>query len=167
MGLRNRTPGLKTDPSNRFLLKVPNAAGIGDQIVTSWSEAYMLARQYDLTFVHHPFVRSPHDNCDWDSFLGFGIGEAQARQVLQNTNLKTVWIPPISLADQENINLVGQIVNQVYRQSNIVFRLASNVYFNAELDQSKVMPAIYLKKYQSARRRLPLNSNFDARRLHI
>src|SRR6516165_3596466 len=48
MGLCGRTRELKTDPSSRFLLKVPNVAGIGDQIVTSWSEAYMLARQYGL-----------------------------------------------------------------------------------------------------------------------
>ena len=166
-GLRGRTREFKTDPSTRFLLRVPNDAGIGDQIVTSWSEAYMLARQYELTFVHHPFVRSPHDNSDWDDFLGFGIGETQARQILKNNDLKTVWLPPISLTDKGNISLVGRIVNQVYPQSNILFRLASKVYFKTDLDQSKVMPAVYSKKYQAARRKLPLDPNFDARHLHI
>ena len=75
--MRGRAWERHTDPLTRFLLKVPNAPGIGDQIVTSWSEAYLLARHYGLTFVHHPFVDSPHDTCDWESFLGFGIGETQ------------------------------------------------------------------------------------------
>src|SRR5215469_8931041 len=52
----------KKSPLSRFLLRIPNVAGIGDQIVTSWSETYMLAREYKLTFVHHPFVKGPHDS---------------------------------------------------------------------------------------------------------
>ena len=128
----------------------------------------MLARKYGLTFVHHPFVRSPHDpNTDWEEFLGFGIGETEARQVLQNKDLKTVWLPPISLADQRNITLVGRIINQVYPQSNILFRLASNIYFRADLDQSEILPAVYSKKYEAARRKFPLNLSFDTQYLHI
>jgi hypothetical protein len=167
MDLRGGTPERKNDRSSRFLLRVPNAAGIGDQIVTSWSEAYMLARQYDLTFVHHPFIRSPHDNSDWESFLGFGVGEMEAEQVLTNNDLKTVWLPPISLADQKNISLVGGIINQVYPDSNILFRLASKIYFKTDLDQSKIMPAVYSTKYEAARCKLPLDANFDPQILHI
>jgi len=157
----------KTDPSSRFLLKAPNAAGIGDQIVTSWSETYMLARQYALTFVHHPFLDSPHDNCDWESFLGFGIGEIQAQHIMKDKALKTVWLPPVSLANQYNISLLGRIINQVYPQNNTLFRLATNVYFNTDLDQSGTMPAIYSQKYQAARRKWPLEVNFVAQPLHI
>jgi hypothetical protein len=128
----------------------------------------MLARTYGLTFVHHPFVRSPHDsNTDWERFLGFGIDETEAWQVLQNKDVKTIWLPPISLADQKNITLVGQIINEVYPQSNILFRLASNIYFEANLDQSQIMPAIYSKKYLAARRKFPLDLGFDTRYLHI
>jgi len=156
-----------TDPSTRFLLKVPNAAGIGDQIVTSWSEAYMLARQYGLTFVHHPFVNSPHDKCDWESFFGFGIGETQMEQILRNKDLKTVWLPSMSLANQENISVLGRVINQAYPQNNILFRLPTNIYLKTALDQSKIMPAVYLKKYRAARRKVPLDSNFDAGHLHV
>lgn len=156
------------DCSSRLLLRVPNAAGIGDQIVTSWSETYMLARKYGLTFVHHPFVKSPIDSDrNWEEFLGFGIGEIQADQVLQNKKLKIVWLPPISLADQSNIALVGRIINEAYPQSNILFRLASNIYFETDLDQSEIMPAVYSTKYQAARRKFPLDPGFDTYRLHI
>ena len=156
---RNRE--LKTDPSSRFLLRVPNAAGIGDQIVTSWSEAYMLARKYGLTFVHHPFVRSPHDpNTDWEEFLGFGIGETQARQVLQNKDLKTVWLPPISLADQRNITLVGRIINQVYPQSNILFRLASNIYFEDRPRSKRNSACRLFKEIRSRASQIPSELEF-------
>src|SRR5262245_41362610 len=78
-----RNKGVNSDPSSRFLLRVPKAAGIGDQIVTSWSETYLLARRYGLTFVHHPFVRSPHDpETNWEEFLDFGVNEMQAQQIL-------------------------------------------------------------------------------------
>ena len=166
--LRLGNKKVNTDCSSRFLLRVPNTAGIGDQIVTSWSETYLLARKYGLTFVHHPFVRSPHNSkSDWDEFLGFGDGEIEARNVLQNKALKTVWLPPISLADPRNIILVGRIINQVYPQNNRLFRLASNIYFGADLDQSEILPAIYKKKYEAARRKFPLDLGFDARHLHI
>ena len=113
----------------------------------------MLARKYGLTFVHHPFVRNPVDSStDWEGFLGFGIGETEAREVLQNKGLKTVWLPPISLAVQRNITLLGQIINEVYPQNNRLFRLASNAYFEADIDQSEIMPAVYSKKYEAARR---------------
>lgn len=159
---------LKTDSSSRFLLRLPKNAGIGDQIVTSWSETYMLARKYGLTFVHHPFARSLHNpNTDWEEFLGFGTDEIQVQQVLQNKALKTVWLPPILLADQRNIALVGRIINQVYPQSNIIFRLASNIYFGVALDQSEPLPAVYLRKYEAARRKFSLNLNFESRCLHI
>jgi hypothetical protein len=165
--MRGRAWERHTDPLTRFLLKVPNAAGIGDQIVTSWSEAYLLARHYGLTFVHHPFVDSPHDTCDWESFLGFGSGETQIQQILRNKDLKTVSLPPISLASQDNISVLGRIINQVYPQRNILFRLPRNIYLKTDLDQSDTMPAIYSEKYQAARHKWPLEVGFDARHLHI
>jgi hypothetical protein len=141
---------------NRFLLRVPNKAGIGDQIVTSWSEAYILAREFGLNFVHHPFVRSPHDpDTDWEKFLGFGVGETDAHQVLSDPALKTVWLPPLSLANQRNISIYRDIIERSYPEDNILFRLPRNMYFHASIDQSKIMPKIYAAKYEAARRQNP------------
>ena len=168
LALRLDSKPTNTNSSNRFLLSVPKTAGIGDQIVTSWSETYMLARRYGLTFVHHAFVRSPHDpETDWESFLGFGIGEFGAKHVLQNEALKTVWLPPISLSNQWNIKLLGKIINRVYRRENILFRLPTNIYFNACVDQTKILPAVYSVKYEAARRKMPFNLGFDSGRLHV
>jgi hypothetical protein len=164
----NNNNELNVHPANRFILRVPTAAGIGDQVVTSWSETYMLAREYGLKFVHYPFAKSPHDpNANWDEFLGFGEGEIQAQQVLKNEAIKTVWLPPISLLDKKNIRLIGRIINDVYPQDEVLFHLASNIYFSTDLDQSEVMPAVYAKKYNAARRRRPLNVGFDNQLLHI
>jgi hypothetical protein len=128
----------------------------------------MLSRKYGLTFVHHPFVRSQFDaNTDWEEFLQFGIGETDARQVLQNKQLKTVWLPPIPLADERNIALVGRIINQTYPQNNMLFRLATNVFFGVTFDQSEVLPPVYSKKYEAARRKYPLDLSLDTRYLHI
>jgi hypothetical protein len=159
---------LRINRANRFLIRVPNTAGIGDQIVTSWSETYLLAREFELKFVHHPFVRSPHDpDTDWETFLGFGNGEVEANQVLSNVALKTVWLPPVSLADQRNITLFHRIINQIYPEDNVSFRLARNAYFEADIDQSELMPAVYAKKYEAARREYPFDFNLQHKYLNV
>jgi hypothetical protein len=113
-------------------------------------------------------VRSPHDpETNWEEFLGFGVNEMQAEQIVQNGALKIVRLPPISLMDQRNISLVGRIINQAYPQSNIVFRLPSDIYFETDLDQREIMPAIYSKKYEASRRRAPLDVGFKSGYLHI
>ena len=63
--------------------------------------------------------------------------------------------------------MLVEFINQVYPHNNILFRLATNIYFNVDLDQSQILPAVYSKKYGAARRKCPLNLSFDIRYLHI
>src|SRR5258708_2300839 len=65
----------------RYIIRLPARAGIGDQVVTCFSETYMLAKRYALQFVYAPFVDSPHSpGVDWNEFLGFGAGERNVQE---------------------------------------------------------------------------------------
>jgi hypothetical protein len=164
-----RNAEARTRPKgNRYLMRVPNAAGIGDQIVACWSETYMLARQHGLTFAHHPFLRSYHcPEVDWESFLGFGEGEAQAVELLRDNSLKKVYLPPLSLTSPQNHLVLSRLINRVYRQDNVVFHLGTGVYLGSDLEQAEVMPLVYQHKYQAARRRSPIREAFDRRHLNV
>ncbi len=153
---------------NRYLIRIPNAAGIGDQILTCWSETYMLARTYGLTFAHHPFLRSYHcPDADWEAFLGFGEGEVQATELLRDKSLVKVYLPPLALTSPQNHLILSRLINRVYRQDNVVFHLGTGVYLGSDIEQAEVMPSVYQHKYQAARRRSRVAETFDQRHLHV
>lgn len=153
---------------NRYLTRAPSAAGIGDQIVTCWSETYMLARRHGLTFAHHRFDRGYHSpETDWESFLGFGSGEAQAAELLRDRSLKRVFLPPLSLTSPENHLILSRLISRVYSQDNIVFHLGTGVYLSSDIEQSEVMPAVYATKYWAARRLRPERVFFEQGFLHV
>jgi hypothetical protein len=158
----------KPDSRNRYLMRAPNAAGIGDQIVTAWSETYVLAKRHKLTFVHHPFLKSHHSpDIDWESFLGFGEEEIKANEILSNRNIKTVYLPPISLASQTGHQILSRLIGSVYKRENVLFHLGTGVYLKSDIDQAETMPAIYRQKYCDARRLSPVKTNFDERYVNV
>jgi hypothetical protein len=158
----------KSNLKNRYLLRIPNAAGIGDQIVTSWSETYMLARQHELTFVHHPFQRSYHcPEVDWESFLGFGEGEIKADEVLSNETLKTVYLPPVLLTSEAGHKILSRLINRVYKHEDVLFHLGTGIYLKSDIDQSRKMPAVYQQKYWDARRLSPIKTSLDGRFVNV
>jgi hypothetical protein len=165
---RNGDAGTKPNGRNRYLLRVPSAAGIGDQIVTCWSETYMLARKHGLTFAHHPFRRSYHcPDVDWEAFLGFGEGEVQAAELLSDNRLMKVYLPPLSLTSPQDHLILSRLINRVYRQDNVVFHLGTGVYLGSDIEQGEVMPSVYQHKYQAARSRSPMAETFDQCYVHV
>lgn len=150
-----------TAKSTRYLVRVPNESGIGDQIVTSWSEVYVMAKKYGLTFTHYPFKRSPHcAEIDWESFFGFGAGEVSAQTVLDDRSLKKVYMPPLLLSSQKNNLILSRLIERVYDKNNIVFHLGSGLYLQSDIDHSDIMPEVYRTKYWKARTNLKIESSF-------
>jgi hypothetical protein len=85
-----------SEASNRYVTRIPNSAGIGDQISSCWSETYSIAKKLQLRFVHQPFMRDGHSpKVDWEAFLGFGVNEIHMCDLARgSTAIKTVFVPP-------------------------------------------------------------------------
>jgi hypothetical protein len=167
---RFRTPDSRRERRRhrRYLVRVPSPAGIGDQIVTCWSETYLLAKEHGLTFVHYPFQQNPHSpEVDWEAFLDFSDGEAIAACVLSDPRLKKVYVPPMLLSSPQNKEIFARIIETVYSGSNIVFHLGTSIYLNSDIDQSEVMPGLYRQKYWRARSKEPVNLDYDKDLLQI
>jgi hypothetical protein len=141
---------IRSRDRNRFLTRLPAAAGIGDQVITCFTETYLLAKQYDLRFAFAPFVGSEHTNVDWNAFLGFGDGEIALDTVMRRTGLQVVYIPPVPLNEAWGNRCLASIVTRLYPGPNILFHLGTGVYLNAEAGQADVMPDIYRRKYWAA-----------------
>jgi hypothetical protein len=151
-----------TNKSTRYLVRGPNESGIGDQIVTSWSEAFVMAKKYGLTFTHYPFKGSPHcAEINWEGFLGFGEGEILAQTVLDDLRLQKVYLPPMLLSSGGNNLILSRLIEKVYDKNNVVFHLGSGLYLESDLDQSGMMPEVYRTKYWEARTNQKMNSSFN------
>jgi hypothetical protein len=119
--------------SNRYVTRIPNSAGIGDQVTSCWVETYSIAKKLRLNFVHQPFVPDIHSpNVDWETFLGFGIGEIQeadlALECLQA--VKTVFVPPLRHDCEHGLRTFEKIITEAYNDDFILFHLGTGVYLN-------------------------------------
>jgi hypothetical protein len=166
-----RGPEVRGAPGSgrdRYLVRLPKQAGIGDQLSTAWSETYMLARENGLRFAHAPFAPNPHSpQVDWEDFFGLGDGEVRASDVLDNRTLKVVYIPPLDLSRPEDNRMLFTIVHRIYAGDRIVFHLGSGLYLRSQLDSSAVMPAVLREKYWRTRARLPEKSGFEASEVNL
>jgi hypothetical protein len=166
--LRDRRASGTRTRGGRYLVRVPCAAGIGDQIVTAWSETFLLARDLGLTFAHSPFLPSPHsEGVDWDAFLGFGVDEVQAGNLFRGPGLRTVYLPPLALNTPTDRLALQTLVCDVYPQDSLIFHLGTGLYLNSQLDQAPTMPGVYRDKYWRARRAAPMRTNWSADEIHV
>lgn len=167
-GLRSGRRHAGHGQAHRYLVREPNTAGIGDQIVTSWSEAYVLAEHLGLSFVHAPFAASAlAEGVDWDRFLGFGVGELQLADVLDRGSLRMVCVPPRQLTVGRAMRRLERLVHCIYPERDTLFHLGRAVYLNSPLDQGARMPAVYRAKYEAARMLDPMPLGWRRDRIHI
>lgn len=164
-GLRAR--GARTG-SGRYLVSIPCVAGIGDQIMTAWSETFPLARDLGLTFAHSPFLQKPHsEGVDWEAFLGFGVNEVQAEDLFRRPALRAVYLPPLALHTATDQHALRRLVRDVYPQDGLILHLGTGLYLNSQLDQAPTMPGVYREKYWRARRAAPMHANWCADEMHV
>jgi hypothetical protein len=141
-------------------------AGIGDQILTSWSETYVLAKRHRLIFVHTPFIRSPHcPNIDLEIFFGFGQGELDTTTL--GTNTKRLIMPYMRLNKPRNMKIFEKIVRICSSSVPILIDMGEGYYWCSPINQGSIMPAVYRQKYWATRSHSPWPTRWRDKMLRI
>lgn len=137
--------------TRRYLTRIPNPAGIGDQISSCWVETYSIAKKLKLQFVHQPFVVSYHSpTVDWEDFLGFGVDEVHMCDLARGgefAKIRTVFIPPFRHDCQRGLQAFEKLVCEVYAGERILFHLGTGVYLNNESERDFSPYEILRSKY--------------------
>jgi len=113
------------------------ACGVGHQF-HNWLAGWLLAKRYNLTFVHSPLCgRHIQNQIDspvelWERFLGLGIGEVRAEDI--DINTQVVQLPKIiwDECDWETCSVdhpsIKTLINH-YDKDEVVFECARDQFF--------------------------------------
>jgi hypothetical protein len=139
-----------------YLYLKPNyGAGIGHQLA-NWNAGLYFAGYFKVNFAHYPF-----SSAKWDSFLGFGEGEEKVAD-LAVQGFKTVNLPRFDSENQDEIDLIGKIINS-YKQKNVLFSLETDQGYMRQFDTSSILA----NKFFSASSRSNDKLNFSADSFNI
>lgn len=121
----------------------PNpGAGIGHQMA-NWIAGLWYAKQFGLKFAHMPFSTP-----QWESFLGFGVGEKTVRE-LKRQGYKVRKLPLFKEASGQEVELNKRII-QSYAGQNVVFVAEQDQFYRA---QYGVMEELKQKFYSAPARK--------------
>jgi hypothetical protein len=158
--------GMKRKVANRngpkrYVTRIPNSAGIGDQVSSCWVETYSIAKKLHLHFVHQAFMPDIHSpDVDWESFLGFGIGEIQETDLALYEGpqaIKTVFVPPFRHDTERGLRTFEKIITEVYNDEFVLFHLGTGVYLNNGSEREFSPYDVLRSRYFRANSNLPLN----------
>ena len=119
---------------NFYLTARPNpGAGIGHQMA-NWIAGYWFAQLFELKFAHIPFssIKAPFVANSWDSFLGFGNNEKQAKDLLEN-RWKSVVLPLFDEKNEMQVEQIRKIIHSYYGQK-VVFVLEQDQFYFKQYD---------------------------------
>lgn len=131
----------KGDIAMSYIIARPwgGACGVGHQM-HNWLSGWLLAKRYNLTFVHSPFcgnktqVQIDEPVEKWEKFLGFGIGEVQEDDLPKN--IKRIQLPKV-VWDESNWETVT--VDHPLFAETILKHKDENVLFECAQDQFVAM----------------------------
>jgi len=103
----------KTINTSYFAARPNPGAGIGHQMA-NWITGYWFAQQFNLKFAHIPFSTP-----QWNSFLGFGEGEAKIDELLKE-GYKTRKLPLFDENKIAEVEFIKAII-QSYSGKKVVF----------------------------------------------
>lgn len=145
-----------------FIAARPNpGAGVGHQLA-NWMAGYHLAKEFGLKFANIPFTRYHHPNVPtpWNDFFGFGIGEAQYKDLLQQ-GYKKILLPQFSELLPEQIDVIKKIIAS-YTDEKVVFLCEQDQFYR---DLHTLIPYLQQKFYAAPARKLDKlmfdNKNFN------
>jgi hypothetical protein len=126
-----------------YYTAIPNpGAGIGHQM-SNWIAGYWFAQQLGLQFAHIPFSKA-----NWESFLGFGLGEKKIDDLLAS-GYKKVRLPLFDEFDEAEVELQKKIISS-YSNKKVVFVAEQDQGYT---DQFGVIKAIQEKFYTTPARK--------------
>ena len=145
-----------------YIAARPNpGAGIGHQLA-NWMAGYHLAKEFGLIFANIPFTRYHHPNVPtlWNDFFGFGIGEAQYKDLLQQ-GYKKILLPQFSELLPGQIDVIKKIIAS-YTDEKVVFLCEQDQFYR---DLHTLIPDLQQKFYAAPARELDKlmfdNKNFN------
>jgi hypothetical protein len=132
-----------SDNVNNFYAAIPNpGAGIGHQMA-NWIAGYWFSQKFDLRFAHISFAKA-----NWESFLGFGLGEKNIDDLLAS-GYKKVRLPLFDEFNDAEVELQKKIISS-YSNKKVVFVAEQDQGYR---DQFGVISAIQDKFYAAPARR--------------
>ena len=145
-----------------YIAARPNpGAGIGHQLA-NWMAGYHLAKEFGLKFANIPFTRYHHPNVPtlWNDFFGFGIGEAQYKDLLLQ-GYKIIPLPQFSELLPGQIDVIKKIIAS-YTDEKVVFLCEQDQFYR---DLHTLIPDLQHKFYAAPARKLDKlmfdNKNFN------
>lgn len=155
-----------SDSQRRYITGQPHPyAGIGHQLA-NWNAALVFATQYNLQLVHQPLSTASGNN--WEEFLDFGNGEMQYQEIIKDKSIKKVNLPRIRWIEEDlyGHQVINEIINYTYPESNILFQLASDCTAPNVYDHTTTSP-ILRNKYWNTRAKSPIDSDYKTDGLNI
>lgn len=123
-----------------YLTQKPNkGAGIGHQM-GNWNSGYYNAGRFHVSYAYSPFS-SP----DWDAFLGFGEGEATARDLIRKKGYKRRMLPYFDEKNPKDLELIQNMIDS-YEGERVVFYLELDQYYAAQYQVAPVLK----RKFEAA-----------------
>lgn len=145
--------------------------GIGGQL-TKWNTSLILAKKYNLQFVHHQFTKSIHSpDSDWEGFFSIGEEFIQHREVMNNDKLRIISLPPMQINMDDitvfkrklDMSFLDIIFNRIYVTDNILFILGSPTWSYDQLFTRDILR----EKYWQARINKPVEHVHDCHKINV
>ncbi len=146
VSLKKKEKSNKTRNVNEnYITARPNpGAGIGHQIA-NWCAGYCYANMFGLKFAHIPFSSShiPNSSNEWENFLNFANGEANAYDLLKS-GYKKVRLPKFDNT-AEDIKKIKGIID-AYSDEKVIFWCEQDQFYR---DIQELIPVLQDKYYKS------------------
>lgn len=130
------------NPINFYSATPNHGAGIGHQMA-NWIAGYWFAEQFGLQFAHSSFSKA-----NWESFLGFGVGEQKVNDLLAS-GYKKVRLPLFNEFNEEEVELQKKIISS-YSNKKVVFVAEQDQGYK---DQYGILLSIQQKFHNAAERK--------------
>lgn len=116
----------KSNNTSYFAARPNPGAGIGHQLA-NWIAGYWFAKKFKLAFAHIPFSTQ-----QWDSFLGFGEGEAKVDELVSR-GYKAKKLPLFNEDNNLEVDLIKAII-QSYSGKKVVFTAEQDQFYKNQYD---------------------------------
>ncbi len=130
MRLQKKLPEEKYQ--NYFAARPNPGAGIGHQMA-NWIAGYWFAEQFGLLFAHIPFSNSriPYTESSWESFLGFGCGETEMKELVKEKGYRIVRLPMFEENTEQDLRVISEIIRS-YTNKKVVFLAEQDQFYGAQ-----------------------------------
>ena len=139
-----------------YLTQEPNkGAGIGHQM-GNWNSGYWFSQRFGVKYAYSSF-----SNAKWDAFLGFGVDEVSAKELVKS-GYKKRRLPYFDETSEKDMALMQGMID-AYRGQKVVFFLELDQFYEAQYGAMEFIK----KKYHQSNMRQQEKLIYDKKCLNI